>query len=674
MSLEAVQKTFLTKSGNSQRWILGIGLVLSMTLAILSIFPPYFFRTVDQKLYDARLRSLPKGSTSHLPVIVDIDEKSLSLLGQWPWPRYRLALLLEEIRRAGALSTGLDMVFPEEDRTSLRILQRDLERAFNIRGVFNKVPNQLLDNDSFFAQILSRGPFILGFKFLFPNEKPLHRPCWLHSLPIVRLEKPGVAPGKSTLFQAKDVVCNLEVLAKASPASGFFNMIQDIDGTIRRIPLVIEYNGQVYPSLALAAFSQALGQQQILLQVNENGLESIRLGETLIPVDAQGNMLIRFRGPGKNFTYLSAVDILQGRFSKEKLKGKIVLLGTTAVGLGEPRSTPLESVLPGVEIHAAVLDNLLRKDFLSRPSWVPGLEFLLVLTSGVGTSLLLAWTGAVWSLIFLAFFSFGLWQISAWLLQLKGIDLSPFFPLVTIGILYSLLTVLKYWREENSLKKRTRELAQAQDFTILCLAALAETRDSETGGHIFRSRRFVQVLAKQLATRSKYAKILTPETIDMLYKTAPLHDIGKVGVHDAILLKPGRLTEEEFQEMKKHTVYGRQALQSAEDRFGGGLKNPFLEYGKEIAYTHHEKWDGTGYPDGLQGEQIPLVGRIMAIVDVYDALISKRVYKKPITHEEALSIIVGQKGTLFDPDVVESFLEIHEEFKKLSIEFADHED
>jgi response regulator RpfG family c-di-GMP phosphodiesterase len=286
----------------------------------------------------------------------------------------------------------------------------------------------------------------------------------------------------------------------------------------------------------------------------------------------------------------------------------------------------------------------------------------------------LAWTGAVWSLIFLAFFSFGLWQISAWLLQLKGIDLSPFFPLVTIGILYSLLTVLKYWREENRLKKRTRELAQAQDFTILCLAALAETRDSETGGHIFRSRRFVQVLAKQLATRSKYAKILTPETIDMLYKTAPLHDIGKVGVHDAILLKPGRLTEEEFQEMKKHTVYGRQALQSAEDRFGGGLKNPFLEYGKEIAYTHHEKWDGTGYPDGLQGEQIPLVGRIMAIVDVYDALISKRVYKKPITHEEALSIIVGQKGTLFDPDVVESFLEIHEEFKKLSIEFADHED
>ena len=673
MSLEAVQKTFLTKPEKGYRWILIVGLALSLALAALSIFPPIFFISIDQRLYDARLRSLSKGRPSGLPVIVDIDEKSLSEIGQWPWPRTRIAVLLEKIRQAGVLSVGLDMVFPEEDRTSLRVLQKDLERDLNIPGVFNQFPNQIMDNDIRLAQTLSEGPFVLGIKFLFPKEKPLHRECRLHPQPYVMVKQPGLTPAKSPFFQAQEVVCNLDVLAKKCSASGFFNIMQDLDGIIRKTPLLIEYEGKIYPSLALAAFCRATGDNQLLLRVNNNGLESIGIGDTLIPVDAQGNIQVRYRGPGKIFQYLSAVDILKDRFPREQLEGKIVFLGTTAVGLGEPRSTPLDPVFPGVEIHATILDNLLRKDFLSRPNWVPGLAFLLVLISGVGTTVLLSRTGAVWSFFFLGLFSLGLWQGSGWLLRLKGIDLSPFFPLVTIGILFSALTLLKYRQEEKRLKERTRELVQAQDFTILCLAALAETRDSETGGHIFRSRRFVQVLAQRLATRPKFAKILTPEVIDLLYKSAPLHDIGKVGVHDAILLKPGQLTDEEFMEMKKHTVYGRQALQSAEDRFGGGLKNPFLEYGKEMAYTHHEKWDGSGYPDGLKGEQIPLVGRIMAIADVYDALISKRVYKKPISHEEAVAIIVRQKETLFDPEVVEAFLEIHEEFNKLSIEFADHD-
>lgn len=629
---------------------------------------------MDQKLYDTLLRSTPKDVSSNLPVIVGIDEKSLSQVGQWPWPRYRIAFLLEKIKQAGALTIALDMVFPEEDRTSLSVLQKEIARDFKGRSDFRVFPGMPLDNDAELARILSQGPFVLGLKFLFHQENPPHRECRLHPLSIAVLEEPGAARKKPYLVEAQEVVCNLTVLSEASPASGFFNIMPDSDGIIRKIPVLIEYAGRIYPNLSLAAFIQATGKKQVTLKVNSNGMESLRLGDTLVPVDAQGNMLIRYRGPAKTFAYLSAVDILTGRFPKGQLQGKIVFLGTTAVGLGEMRPTPLDPVYPGVEIHATVLDNILRKDFLSRPGWVPGLELLLVLICGLGTTVLLCLTGAVWSLLILGIFTLSLWQTSGWILQAEGIFLSPLFPLITLGINFSFLNVLKYWQEEKGLAERTKELALSQDFTILCLAALAETRDSETGGHIFRSRRFVQILARQLATRSKFAKVLNPETIELLYKSAPLHDIGKVGVHDAILLKPGRLTEEEFMEMKRHTAYGRQALQSAEDRFGAGVNSSFLQYGKEMAYTHHEKWDGSGYPDGLQGEDIPLFGRIMAIADVYDALISKRVYKKPITHEEAVAIIVQQKGALFDPEVVEAFLEVQEEFRKIAIEFADHEE
>lgn len=674
MSREAAHKVFLAKPEKGRTWILGVGLVLSLVFSVLSLNPPYFLRSIDQKLYDGHLRSLPRENPSNLSVIVDIDEKSLSQVGQWPWPRYRIALLLEKIKQAGALSISLDMVFPEEDRTSLRVLQKEIERDLKIRGDFWGFPEKVMDNDAQLARILSLGPFVLGFKFLFPGEKPPHRECRLHPFPTVILERPGAIPGRPYLVKAQEAVCNLKVLSEASPASGFFNVMPDSDGVIRKIPVLIEYAGQVYPSLSLAAFIQATGNNRGILTVNTNGLESLLLGDTLIPVDAQGNMLIRYRGAAKTFSYLSAVDILTGRIPEGRLKGKIVFIGMTAAGLGELRPTPLDPVFPGVEIHATVLDNLLRKDFFSRPNWIPGLEFLLVLITGFGTTLLLFWTGAVWSLVILGIITLILWQTSGWVLQSEGIFLSPFFPILTLGGLFSFLTALKYWLEKNRLIARTKELAQAQDFTILCLAALAETRDSETGGHIFRSRRFVQTLAKQLARRSKFAKILTPETIDLLYKSAPLHDIGKVGVHDAVLLKPGRLTEEEFSEMKKHTVYGRQALQSAEDKFGAGITSSFLQYGKEMAYTHHEKWDGSGYPVGLQGEAIPLFGRIMAIADVYDALISKRVYKRPISHEEAVSIVIEQKGALFDPEVVEAFLDIHEEFRKIAMEFADHEE
>jgi len=219
----------------------------------------------------------------------------------------------------------------------------------------------------------------------------------------------------------------------------------------------------------------------------------------------------------------------------------------------------------------------------------------------------------------------------------------------------------------EALKTRTLELGQMRDATILGLSSLAETRDNETGDHILRTQQYVRVLAEHLKTHPRFESVLTPTMIDLIYKSAPLHDSGKVGIPDAILLKPGRLTEEEFEIMKQHSLIGSEALKSAQSVLG---TNSFLTVACEIMETHHEKWDGSGYPHGLKGEEIPVSGRLMAMADVYDALVSERVYKAAFSHQQARDIIVEGKGLHFDPDVVDAFLELETVFQEIADKFA----
>ncbi len=222
---------------------------------------------------------------------------------------------------------------------------------------------------------------------------------------------------------------------------------------------------------------------------------------------------------------------------------------------------------------------------------------------------------------------------------------------------------------EEEVDKRTREVMAIQDVTILAMASLAETRDNETGNHIRRTQHYVQALARRLSSHPRFAAYLTVPTIKLLYKSAPLHDIGKVGIPDRILLKPGKLTPEEFEIMKTHTTLGRDAIAHAEQQLGVDVG--FLTIAKEIAYSHQEKWDGSGYPQGLRGDQIPVSARLMAVADVYDALISRRVYKEPMPHEQAVEIIRQTAGRHFDPDVVEAFLDIHETFRAIAVAYGD---
>jgi putative two-component system response regulator len=203
-------------------------------------------------------------------------------------------------------------------------------------------------------------------------------------------------------------------------------------------------------------------------------------------------------------------------------------------------------------------------------------------------------------------------------------------------------------------------------------ASLADTRDNETGAHIRHTQHYVRELARALRPHPHFSAFLTDEVIELLFKSAPLHDIGKVGIPDAILLKPGTLTAEEFEIMTTHTTLGRDALMTAEKRFDA--PNSFLRFAREIAYSHQEKWCGSGYPERWMGDAIPNSARLMALADVYNALISSRVYKPPFSHEKAVAIISEGRNTHFDPDIVDAFMAISHRFREIAEQYAGDED
>jgi len=224
---------------------------------------------------------------------------------------------------------------------------------------------------------------------------------------------------------------------------------------------------------------------------------------------------------------------------------------------------------------------------------------------------------------------------------------------------------------EQKVIEKSRQLDLTQDVTIEIAGKLAEFRDEETGQHIKRTKQYIKLLAaRNRELKTSVSRSMDDRYIDLLIKSAPLHDIGKVGIPDDILLKPDKLTPEEFNEIKKHTVYGRDIIVTSAKTLG---RDSFLTIAGEIAYSHHEKWDGSGYPQGLKQTEIPLAGRLMALADVYDALISKRLYKPAFSHEKSVGIIEADKGTHFDPEQVDVFLSCEKQFNTIALEYADPE-
>jgi adenylate cyclase len=643
--------------------VFATGAILTLLMGALCLWPPPLAVFLDGKIYDSFMRSTRRPANTGSVTIVDLDEASLEKIGQWPWPRYRVARLLLKIREAGAAAVGLDMVFAEPDRTSLNSLSGEIRRDLGAGIALAGLPPDALDTDRALAQALSGVPAVLGYQFDF--GAPRVRACVLHPLPAA-IRSDGGTDGSMGLFDAPGVVCNLPVLSRAAGSSGFFNVTPDADGMLRRVPLVIRHKGALYPSLALAVYLRARGGDAVL-EAGPEGIEALLLSGRSIALDRRGNLVVNYRGRRNVFTHVSAASVLDGTADPAALSGKIAILGTTAAGLHEIRTTPLEAAQPGAEIHATVIDNLLAADPIALPRWARGLQIFLVVVPGFLMTALLARARAFWGLVAVVPAVGGVWLGAWWLLAGHRVFMSPLMPAATLALVFTLLTSLRYHQADREMRERTRKLALTQDAVIQSLAALAETRHHETGGHIQRTRRYMRILAMRLRNHPRFSGYMDDAAVDLLFRLAPLHDIGKVGVRDHILLKPSPLTPEEFEEMKKHTVYGSETIRQAQNFLG---EDSFLQVADEIALSHHERWDGTGYPRGLRENEIPIPGRLMSVADAYDAIISARGYKPALPHEEAVRIMLDERGTHFDPDVVDAFLETQEDFRQVADRFG----
>jgi len=628
------------------------GLVPVLLAAALVLYRPSLMNRFDNSTYDWLVRSAPTRPPHSGVVIVDVDERSLSAVGQWPWRRDVVSELVSRLRHAGAAAIALDVIFAEADRaTSLR------EPAV---AAPDDTPDGLL------AATLREGRVVLGYGLTFDQAPIAARPCVLRPVGVA-IVRPPAEMEHQPLFHATGVVCNLPLLGRAAAASGFLNAAPDSDGILRRAPLLAEFDGRFYPSLALATVMMTSGAKHIALRVANVNAATLEIDDRTVPLDGKSNLLLRYRGKKRTFPYVSAADVMAGSVAPESLRDKIVFVGTTALGTREVVATPLDTLFAGVEVQATVVDNLLQQDFISRSPLGTTLESLAVLISGIALVLLVANAGIVSGLVVGTLGVAALWWGETWLLSARGLFVSPLGP--TLGVFGSLavMTLVRFAVERGRADSAGREKAATQRLMVQALLSLTEVRDAETGRHSRRTQQYARLLAEQLSLQPAFHADLTPERIDLLSSLAPLHDIGKVGVPDHILNKPGPLTADELAEMRKHPALGREVIMKAEARVGV-RDDVAMVMAKDIVYTHHERWDGTGYPQGLRGPDIPVAGRVLALVDVYDAVRARSLYQSCLSHEDTVRLIEKGRSTHFDPAVVDAFLRASESFRQVSDE------
>ncbi len=432
--------------------IVATGLLISFLLAALFLVVPSF-TSLNNRVTDLITQGSGQRPPSGTVIIIDLDDKSLARFGQWPWPRYRFAHLLQKVSELGARSIALDMILAEPDRTSPMKLQEESERYLGYKGEINKLPAHYKDYDDYLAKTLTQGPFVLGYEFLFKKSGEEKRDSQLHPVKVVLVQQKGL-PAAGEFFEASDVVSNLEPFAKAVSFSGFLNAAPDRDGVLRRLPLLIRYKGELFPSLSLAAFMRFKATSAIQLQTTGTGSRVVLVGDRSIPIDRRGNVLIDFRASTGQIPRFSAADILEGQVPKLAIAGKIVLVGSSASGLDQTYQTPGNPVFSHVGIHARMLEALLTGKFWQRDQrslfWEVGFSLLLALLF----SLLITRTGVISSAIAGGTAIVSLWLIARMIFQATGYILSPLLPTLIIFVTYAVLTIVKT-REGQSHAEKT---------------------------------------------------------------------------------------------------------------------------------------------------------------------------------------------------------------------------
>lgn len=421
-----------------------LSLSLSIFLSAIYIFFPSLPDSLDNRLRDYLFTIRGELPHNQNVVIVDIDETSIKSLGQWPWSRDKLAKILENLTLANVGIVGLDIVFAEEDRTSPHKILQDLK-------IYKKdVPNYDLE----FANIVENSPVILGYQFDLVKKDNVN--AKVPQIPAIFIEK-DKPQDKSYLIEAYNTILNIPQIQDKAYSSGFFNNIPDDTGIIRSVPLVISYDDTIYPSLALEVIRVINGTQKVVVQYDENGISNIVLDDISIPTDRYGRMLINFRGAERSFKYISAIDIYNNSFDKSEIDGKIVLIGTSAAGLFDLRATPFDSIFPGVEVHANIIDNILMQDFIYKASWLDGANILIIFVLSIIIVMLTTYT-TFWAnpIIFISFSTSYLFLVYNLLFD-YGIVLNILFPIATVLIASIMTTLFDYFyniKKEEAIKAK----------------------------------------------------------------------------------------------------------------------------------------------------------------------------------------------------------------------------
>ncbi len=449
------------------------GLVIALMLAVYIGQPP-LLQQLDRNVYDELLLWQEPGTASAVPVIIDIDEPSLAAYGQWPWPRYRIALLAAALYQGGIAAAGLDILLAEADRTSPGRLREAMGRELGVNMDFTGLPEQLYDNDALLAQTLENCPLVLGCYLHFSANKsssPTEEYSLWPSTGYVVQRGPDAPPGLAGVPDATAVTLPLPVFAGETPP-GFINAAPDPDGVIRSVPMLLRMGDTLYANLSVRVLMQALGTNTIALRSGPGGLESMRIKKYEVRLTPQGALQLPFRGPRGVYPYYSAKDVLEGKIPPEALKGKVAFIGTSAPGLLDIRTTPWDSVYPGVEAHAAVVDAVLSNRSVFMPVWMPGAQALAIVFSGLLGALLFGFAGPLFyvpmGVATLVAMPFGASHLFA-----AGIFFSPLYAMLTLVLQALALLALRFFQEEK--QKRALRTAFSHYVSPEVVARIAES-------------------------------------------------------------------------------------------------------------------------------------------------------------------------------------------------------
>ncbi len=493
------------------------GFTITLIVAATYVFKPVYFKLLENKLYDVFLLNAHSKYKETRVAIVNIDEYSLETFGQWPWPRYRVALLLKKIQMAGALAVGNDILFGEPDGTSPAVIKKILKRDLHIDVEFKGLPPELMDNDQLFSNVLGTGPFTLGYSFYFKGDEINARQApGLPRLKISEVRQAGAAAAMTYMISAGHVIPPLPDFLKQCPYAGFMNTLTDSDGVLRRVPLLISWQGKIYPHLSLATLLVALKGRipDPMVKVSRGGIESLKIGNTIVPLEAGGSVLVNYKGPSHTFPYLSAGHVLEDKIPPGFLENKIVFLGSSAAGLMDIRVSPLDEVFPGVEVNATIVDNILNQDFITIPDWIPGMELFLILFWGIVTTFLIGWADARLMLPVMLMLAAGAWYSSLWFLKTRQIWVSPFFPILGLAANFSILNLFKFWFSE-----RKKKFYRSAFSKYVSKAVVDQISESPEKMGLEGEEKEISIMFADIRSFTTLSEKLTPTQVTML-----LHD------------------------------------------------------------------------------------------------------------------------------------------------------